>query len=191
MTVLNVFHEGRSMGARAAVMVSNDVQTNPKSVLGVVCLSYPLHPPKDQSNRRDEPLYELQKPVLFVSGTKDSMCDKDIFEEVYSKLNNACVTWIEGGDHGLSNKGKVASNWQDRINTAVSQWCHHLMDDGNVNKLHETFKEKESRHEKSNPGKTLVNKTVCEETKADIDYKKTRKRSYKVTFKSTLKKSKI
>lgn len=68
------------MGSRAAAalarQLSDDTEDN---VQGVICLSFPLHPPrqKDAYQQRSEDLRQLPQhmAVLFVSGTEDDMCD--------------------------------------------------------------------------------------------------------------------
>jgi predicted alpha/beta-hydrolase family hydrolase len=76
--VLQVELTGRSMGSRSAVAVCCD-KTMIDFVLGVICLSYPLHRPRVYTQLRDEPLYEIRKPILFVSGTDDDMCKQELF----------------------------------------------------------------------------------------------------------------
>lgn len=71
---------GRSMGCRAAAALARQLVDQTEDLLqGVICLSFPLHPP-GQTNahrQRSEDLRGLPEhvSVLFVSGTEDNMCD--------------------------------------------------------------------------------------------------------------------
>ena len=76
---------GRSMGSRAAVALARqlseaEAEAEAEAVAGVVCLSFPLHPPGQQHahQQRSEDLRGLPvgMPVLLVSGTADNMCDR-------------------------------------------------------------------------------------------------------------------
>ncbi|CAM6092638.1 unnamed protein product [Calypogeia fissa] len=88
---------GKSMGSRVGCMVAGQEDSN---VAAVVCLGYPL---KGMNGKiREETLMELKAPVLFVQGTKDSMCPLEKLEQVRRKIpvQNELYT-IEGGDHGF------------------------------------------------------------------------------------------
>lgn len=70
------------MGSRAAVALARQLSDSEpeEAVQGVLCLSFPLHPPgRTHAHRqRSEDLRALLEdlPVLFVSGTEDHMCDR-------------------------------------------------------------------------------------------------------------------
>ncbi|WAR11226.1 TEX30-like protein [Mya arenaria] len=95
---------GRSMGARAALGVANSIRGTPlaDSVIGAICISYPLHTKDNYSDLRDGPLFELETPVCFISGSCDEMCDKSMLESVLKKMKGSVlIKWIDGADHGL------------------------------------------------------------------------------------------
>ena len=74
---------GRSMGGRMCSMAvagfdGNDSNNGapqpadaPLQVGGLVCISYPLHPPKQPAKLRIAHLPQVRVPSLFVSGTRD------------------------------------------------------------------------------------------------------------------------
>ena len=64
-----VFLIGKSMGGRIGCHVALE-----EPVAGVVCLGYPLCGGGDPTKLRDKVLRELQTPILFVQGTRDSLC---------------------------------------------------------------------------------------------------------------------
>jgi len=97
-----VFIGGKSMGGRIASMVAADGV----DVDGLFFLGYPLHAPGKFGELRDEHLYRIAKPMLFVSGTKDTFARKDLMEKVLGRLGeNSRVHWVEGGDHSFKSHG--------------------------------------------------------------------------------------
>lgn len=69
------------MGCRAAVALARQLSDDSQdAVQGVICLSFPLHPPGQTQahQQRSEDLRMLPEhmSVLFVSGTEDNMCDR-------------------------------------------------------------------------------------------------------------------
>lgn len=69
------------MGCRAAAALARQLsEESEAAVEGVICLSFPLHPPGQTHahRQRSEDLRALpaHTRVLFVSGTEDDMCDR-------------------------------------------------------------------------------------------------------------------
>lgn len=69
------------MGCRAAAALARRLSEESRdAVEGVMCLSFPLHPPGQTHayQQRSEDLRMLpgHMRVLFVSGTEDNMCDR-------------------------------------------------------------------------------------------------------------------
>jgi predicted alpha/beta-hydrolase family hydrolase len=88
---------GKSMGGRVGCHVSLE-----EKVDGLICLGYPLCAMGDRSKLRDEVLRSLTTPILFVQGTRDSLCPLDLLERVRAEMKapNFLHT-LEGGDHSL------------------------------------------------------------------------------------------
>jgi uncharacterized protein len=88
---------GKSMGGRIGCHVALE-----EKVDALVCLGYPLCAMGDRTKLRDKVLRALQTPVLFVQGTRDSLCPLDLFEQVRAEMKAPNVLYIiEGGDHSL------------------------------------------------------------------------------------------
>lgn len=88
---------GKSMGGRVGCHVALQ-----EAVAAVVCLGYPLCGGGDCTKLRDKVLRELSTPILFVQGTRDSLCPLDVLARVRGKMravNELHV--VEGGDHSL------------------------------------------------------------------------------------------
>ncbi|KAM6984991.1 testis-expressed protein 30, partial [Aplochiton taeniatus] len=127
-SISNMFLGGRSMGARAATAVARQLsESGEAKVQGLVCLSFPLHPPGQTGThrQRSEDLRELPEDmcVLFVSGTEDNMCDRVIFEGVLDEMKaSATVNWLEKGNHGLTVKGRSEESVLNEVNSNVLNW---------------------------------------------------------------------
>uniref|UniRef100_A0A8C3UVE9 KANL3/Tex30 alpha/beta hydrolase-like domain-containing protein n=2 Tax=Catharus ustulatus TaxID=91951 RepID=A0A8C3UVE9_CATUS len=121
-----VFLAGRSMGSRAATSVIRQLSQGDDDdgfIQGLVCLSYPLHRPKLQSKLRDEDLLLIRCPVLFVSGSADEMCEKQLLEGVVSKMKAPKkIHWIDKANHGMAVKGRTTNDVMEEINAQVFSW---------------------------------------------------------------------
>ena len=88
---------GKSMGGRVGCHVSLE-----EKVAGLVCLGYPLCAMGDRTKIRDEILRALSTPILFVQGTRDSLCPLDLLEKVRAEMKAPnFMHVVEGGDHSL------------------------------------------------------------------------------------------
>ena len=88
---------GKSMGGRVGCHVSLE-----EKVDGLICLGYPLCAMGDRSKLRDEVLRALTTPILFVQGTRDSLCPLDLLERVRAEMKAPnFLHAVEGGDHSL------------------------------------------------------------------------------------------
>jgi len=103
-----IFAGGKSMGGRIASYIAGDTD----AIVGLIFLGYPLHPPGKAERLRDEHLYALKQPMLFVSGTRDTLAQQDLLQSVADRLGSrATLFWIEGGDHSLKRgKDRTALN---------------------------------------------------------------------------------
>jgi predicted alpha/beta-hydrolase family hydrolase len=88
---------GKSMGGRIGCHVSLEEKVN-----GLVCLGYPLCAMGDRTKLRDEVLRSLSTPILFVQGTRDSLCPLDLLERVRTEMKTPnFLHLVQGGDHSL------------------------------------------------------------------------------------------
>src|SRR5262245_54194920 len=92
---------GKSMGGRIASMLLAEV--TPPQVCAAVYLGYPLSPAGRPQVTRADHLAAVQVPQLFVSGSRDSLCDLDRLRAVLKPLGSrARLHVVEGGDHSLA-----------------------------------------------------------------------------------------
>jgi hypothetical protein len=95
---VSTFLIGKSMGGRIGCHVALEEKVN-----GLICLGYPLCAMGDRSKLRDEVLRSLGTPVLFVQGTRDTLCPLDLLESVRAAMKAPSILHIvPGGDHSLS-----------------------------------------------------------------------------------------
>ncbi|GAB4100214.1 alpha/beta hydrolase family protein [Sinomonas halotolerans] len=93
---------GKSFGGRMASMA---VAEGAMAPTGLVFLGYPLHPAGKPEKVRDEHLYGLTLPMLFLQGTRDTLATPELLEGVVSRLPTAALEWQEGADHSFAVKG--------------------------------------------------------------------------------------
>lgn len=103
---------GRSFGGRVCSMAV----AGGLPALGLVLISYPLHPPGRPEVARTEHLPALDLPCLFVSGTRDAFATPDELQTATGAIPGPVAhAWIDGGDHGLRHRdvqvGGVVRDW--------------------------------------------------------------------------------
>jgi len=99
---LPLFAGGRSMGGRIASMAVADGMP----AAGLLFLAYPLHPPGRPDRIRDEHLYGIPVPMLFIQGSRDAFAQPQLLHSVLSRLaDRAELVEIEGADHGFRRAG--------------------------------------------------------------------------------------
>ncbi len=111
---------GRSMGGRICSMAVADGLP----ALGLVLVSYPLHPPGKPEKPRTAHLGRVRVPCLFVSGTRDAFGTPTELEAATATIGGPVShVWLDGKDHGL--RGCDAA-----VAQAVTDWIAGLLDTG-------------------------------------------------------------
>lgn len=94
---------GKSLGGRIASMCAADGMR----AAGLVFLGYPLHPPGKPERIRDEHLYRIEVPMLFLHGSGDPFSNGDLLRKVVRKIGaRAALVEVEGGDHSFNVRGR-------------------------------------------------------------------------------------
>jgi uncharacterized protein len=116
---------GKSMGGRIASYVADA-----DKVRGLLFLGYPLHAPGKTDQLRDEHLYRIQKPMLFISGTKDPFAREDLLLATLKKIGKyAALHAVEGGGHSLEvsrKTGPPAAEIRTTVVDAIVNWLKRL-----------------------------------------------------------------
>lgn len=93
---------GKSMGGRIGCHVAAE---DPTIAAACVCLGYPLvgvARAGKPGKVRDEVLYALRTPVLFVQGTRDALCPLPKLKAVRRRMSApSALHVVESGDHSL------------------------------------------------------------------------------------------
>ena len=122
-----IFLIGKSMGGRIGCHVSLE-----EKVTALICLGYPLCAMGDRTKLRDKVLRELQKPILFVQGTRDPLCPLDLLNEVRKQMAAPnSLHLVEGGDHSLrltkrelQTAGETQDDVDQRILAAIDKFVN-------------------------------------------------------------------
>jgi predicted alpha/beta-hydrolase family hydrolase len=111
---LPLFVAGKSMGARVATQLADELDAR-----GAVALGYPFHPPKQSDRLRIAHLTTLRTPCLIVQGTRDLFGGRD---EVASYPLSASVRlhWLEDGDHSFVPRKKSGRSLGDNLDEAAA-----------------------------------------------------------------------
>ncbi|MCY3963470.1 MAG: alpha/beta hydrolase [Acidobacteria bacterium] len=119
---------GRSMGGR---MASGADAADALDVAGFVFHAFPLHPPGKPGTSRADHLSQVEKPMLFLNGTRDRLADPELLTGVCDRLGSrATLHFVEGGDHSLhvlKRSGRRQEDVDREVADAVSVWCREAL----------------------------------------------------------------
>ena len=97
---------------------------------GLVLLSYPLHAAGKPEKLRVEHFPGIRVPVLFVSGTRDSLAGKaDLTKAAKAVRGTVSFHWIETADHGyrpLKASGRTAADVATEVAVTTVAWVAGL-----------------------------------------------------------------
>ncbi|POH67865.1 MULTISPECIES: alpha/beta family hydrolase [Cryobacterium] len=96
-----VWASGKSFGGRMASMAV----AAGMPAAGLVLLGYPLHPPGKPEKLRDEHLYGIDRPMLFVQGTRDPFAAPDELTPVVGRIGTATLELIDAANHSFEVRG--------------------------------------------------------------------------------------
>ncbi len=107
---------GKSFGGRMTSQIAAAGELEP--VQGIVYYGFPLHAPGKPGIERAAHLSDIQLPQLFLQGTRDTLAQFDLIEEVCQNLEKATLVKMEGGDHSfktLKRSGISAEEMMGRL----------------------------------------------------------------------------
>jgi predicted alpha/beta-hydrolase family hydrolase len=118
---------GKSMGGRIASHVLSDPARPLPSVVGLVLLGYPLHPPGQPDRLRTAHLPLLGTPTLVVQGSHDAFGAEQEVREAFAAVR-ASVDWliVPGGDHSFKVRraGRTQAEIFEDVYATVARWVH-------------------------------------------------------------------
>ena len=120
---------GRSMGGRYCSLVAG-AEADPVAVRGLLLLGYPLHAAGKPEKVRDDHFRRLTMPVLFVSGTRDSLAAKPELQRSARKVKGTVSwCWLDTADHGfrpLKSSGRTLDDVLATAAEASVAWVQQL-----------------------------------------------------------------
>jgi uncharacterized protein len=120
---------GRSMGGRYCSLVVGDAD-DPLPALGLLFLSYPLHAAGKPDQPRTEHFPRLQLPVLFASGTRDSLGSRPALTRAARKVRGPVeFHWLDTADHGyrpLKSSGRSTDDVLAEVAEVSADWVAGL-----------------------------------------------------------------
>lgn len=107
---------GKSMGGR----IASHLAAQGDAVDGLLLLGYPLHPAlkragDEPKKLRVEHLADIRVPSLFLSGTRDPLCDLDRLRAALASVPRHALHVLDEADHSLSRPKRVAGSREDQI----------------------------------------------------------------------------
>ena len=120
---------GKSLGGRiASILVAEGTKAD-----GLIFLGFPLHPPGKPDKKRDDLLNKVDRPMLFIEGTNDPLCNLDRLQEVLNSLSSkTSIHEIEGGDHSFKvpkSAGRQMEEIYTEISKSICEWLDRQEDD--------------------------------------------------------------
>jgi predicted alpha/beta-hydrolase family hydrolase len=120
---------GRSMGGRYCSMVVGDAD-DPVPALGLVMLSYPLHAAGKPDQPRTAHFPGIRVPILFVSGTRDSLAGRDALTTAAEAVRGkVAFHWVDTADHGyrpLKASGRTIADVLAEVADTTVTWVAGL-----------------------------------------------------------------
>lgn len=118
---------GHSFGGR---MTSTAASESPiEGVHGLVFFSFPLYLPGRPEIKRAEHLSSVTVPMLFLSGTRDTMAELDLLQPVVEKLPLATLHLLDTADHGYRVLKKTRTSSEDvfaEMARVLKEWAAGL-----------------------------------------------------------------
>ena len=117
---------GRSMGGRMGSYLAAEGEP----VRGLVFYAYPLHPAGKPDRLRAEHLADIAAPMVFFSGTRDSLARVELIEEHLRPLLNATIELIDDADHSFrvpKRTGRTFEEVLDAIALRTVEWMAKLV----------------------------------------------------------------
>ncbi len=123
--VERLFLAGRSMGGR----IGTHLVADGYPAAGLILYAYPLHPAGKPDKLRIEHFPDIDVPMLFLQGTKDSLSKMELFEAHIAPLPNATVELMEGAAHGPRGKWTVEAMTERYVQSTID-WIESLSSGG-------------------------------------------------------------
>jgi predicted alpha/beta-hydrolase family hydrolase len=119
---------GKSFGARMTSQAQ--AKTALPGVQALLFVGFPLHPAGKPGIERAEHLAQVQVPMLFLQGTRDTLADAALVRQVVDGLGaKATLEWVEGADHSFhlpARAGRSDAHARAAMLDAAVSWLHRV-----------------------------------------------------------------
>jgi predicted alpha/beta-hydrolase family hydrolase len=100
-------------------------------VRGLVFLGFPLHPAGVPSAERGKHLFDVQIPMLFLQGTRDSLADMELLHSLCKQLGaRATLKLFQDADHSFhvpKRSGRTDFEVQEQLLDALVDWMRSAL----------------------------------------------------------------
>jgi predicted alpha/beta-hydrolase family hydrolase len=122
---LKLLAGGHSFGGRMTTTAASEEPL--ENVVGLILFSFPLHMPGRPDIKRSEHLSSVSVPMLFLSGTRDTLAQLDLLEPVIAKLGKkATLHLLDTADHSYKILKKTRTSTEDvfaEIARVAKEWA--------------------------------------------------------------------
>jgi len=123
----HVFLGGIGIGGYVAAQAASRLRVN-----GIFLIGYPLHSrDKPEKNVRDEALYRLVSPLLFVQGTRDRTCELDALRRTLVRVgapkNLHIVPEADGQMAVPKRSGRSQEDVVQELLDVLDSWCRQVI----------------------------------------------------------------
>jgi len=124
-----LFAGGKSFGGR---MTSQAQAQQPlPQVRGLIFVGFPLHPAGKPATDRAAHLAQVQLPMLFLQGTRDTLADLDLMKQTAAGLGTrATLHVVDGADHSfhvLARSGRSDPEVVEELAAHTARWISELV----------------------------------------------------------------
>jgi len=128
---LPLFAGGKSYGGR---MTSQAQASAPlPGVRGLVFVGFPLHPAGRPSDERAQHLFAVDRPLLFLQGTRDELAALELLQPLVQRLGErATLALFEDADHSFhvrARSGRTDAQTLAAMLDALAGWARDRIDD--------------------------------------------------------------
>ncbi len=122
---LPLFAGGKSFGGR---MTSQAQALSPlPGVRGLVFVGFPLHPAGKPADERATHLFEIDRPMLFLQGTRDELAALELLQPLLARLGErATLALLEDADHSFhvrARSGRTDGQTLETMLDTVAGWA--------------------------------------------------------------------
>ena len=121
---LPLFAGGKSFGGRMTSQAQAEAALS--GVVGLVFLGFPLHPAGRPGVERGEHLDRVDRPMLFVQGSRDELADVGLVSALIDRLGaRATLALFDDADHAFHVRARSGSNDAEvleRLLDTVVEW---------------------------------------------------------------------